>query len=1064
MSFLSKSSRLLTAALLSVSLLLPQGPVTVRAADSQGASAGLAPAAAPAAPSTVAPGLDSYSYSFDDGTLQGWAPRGGVTLGLTSESVVSATYSLKTAGRTAAWHGPSLNVSGLLKKGAVYEISGYVKLPQHAGGPAGTVKLSMEQKPAGGTTGYITVASSSVTAADWIQLKGSYSFTQEMDGLTLYVESSDAAEDILIDDLAIQMVTPADNDQTGLSSDFEDGTPQGWAPRIGSEAVNAVTDTAHSGAYSLLTTAREGAYFGPKRSMLGKVHKDSKYKFSVWVKLAPGEAPAQLRLSLERGYQGTNSYDTIVGSTAVTADGWVQLTGDYQLRNTADTLDLYVESADGKASFYLDDFSLSYIAPIGIQKDIPNLYERYQADFPNGIGAAIEPFETEGQHGELLKKHFNAVVAGNVMKPDYTQPVEGTFTFENADRVVAFAKANGMKVRGHTLVWHSQTPSWFFKDADGREMTEETDPAKRQANKELLLKRMETHIKTVVEHFGTDVYGYDVVNEVIDDTQGLRNSKWYQIAGKDYIKEAFRYARKYAPAGTKLYINDYNTHSPRKAQELYNLVKELLEEGVPVDGVGHQTHIRIDSPSIAQIGASIEMFGKLGLDNQITELDVTVYGNDTDKYDPVPQELLVKQGYRYKELMAEFVRLKAYISSVVFWGMADDNTWLKTFPITRTDLPLLFDEQLQAKPAYWGLVDPSKLPVSIQQGDVAQGKPEIDGKADLVWSTQQPFELKGDPVGGTFRTLWHGDSLYVLGEIRDSSRSKGDMVELFIDDNHAKTPAYEADDKHYVLKRSGKPDPRVKFKVKEVEGGYRFEAKVPITKGAVGVKKGFDIRVTDADTAGVVSWNDSTRSQDTDTSKFGSLTLAKAVSVQSVTKGTPVIDGKKDRIWNSAKNVSTGVWVQGTGGAAGRAKLLWDEGHLYVWAEVEDALLSDASAQAHQQDSIELFLDPNHHRSAVYEPDDGQFRVNFKNVLSFGGAASAEKISSRVTPVPGGYIVEAALALPDAARGRVIGFDFQVNNDGDGDGTRDTVAVWNDPSGLSYTNTSKFGALQLVTH
>ncbi|CAM4464905.1 endo-1,4-beta-xylanase [Paenibacillus tarimensis] len=1040
----SKTLQVVAAGLLLVSLLLPMGgqlASEVKAAEG-----------------------DAFTYTFDDGTVQGWSPRGGVTLSATSESAVSGVYSLKTTGRTAAWNGPSLNVKSLLQPGASYEISASVKLPEKAAGAAAsTVKLTMQEDPAGGTTAYPNIVSASIADNSWVQLRGTYSYSAPMDGLTLYVESSEAQEVILVDDVVIRAVVQPPADQSGIATDFENDTAQGWLPRMGSETL-AVTDAdAKSGTYSLLTTGRTQTYSGPSLSVTGKMHEQSKYKLSVWVKLAPGESAADLRLSIQRGYQGTNSYDTVVGNTPVTSGEWVRLTGDYQLRSAVDSLSVYVESGSGTPSFYLDDFTLAYIPPVAIEQDIPSLHEALAGQFKYGVGAAVEPFELEGQHGELLKKHFNSVVAGNVMKPDYLQKQEGIFTFERADAIVEFAKANGMSIRGHTLVWHSQTPDWFFRDLEGKEMVDETDPVKRQANKELLLKRMETHIKTVVEHFGTDVYAYDVVNEVISDSAGLRDSKWYRICGVDYIKEAFRYARKYAPEGTLLYINDYNTHSPRKAQDLYNLVTELLADGVPVDGVGHQTHIRIDSPSLKQITDSIEMFGKLGLDNQITELDVTVYSNDTDKYETVPEEVLLQQGYRYGELMQAFIRLKPYISSVVFWGMADDNTWLKNFPIARLDLPLLFDEQLQSKPAFWAIVDPSRLPARYESHDAAFGTAKVDQQEELLWQAQKAVRLSSETVTASFKTLWDAKRLYVLVDVNDSTRSPNDRVELFVDDNNGRTAAYEADDKHYTLHRSRKSVSGVSYNVKERSGGYRLEASIPITAAMENGLKGFDIRITDADTTGAqVSWSDTTASQQSDTSRFGELKLVKAVSIHKAVKGKPVIDGAQDSGWSRASELSTDVQVQGTGGASAKVKVMWDENYLYVLAKVDDRLLSDASANAYEQDSVEIFLDADNSKSSEYEPDDGQFRINFHNVRTFGGNAADELIQSAVKIVEGGYVVEAAIKLPDSKPCRVIGFDIQVNNDEDGDGKRDTVTIWNDQTGDSYRSTAKFGAVHLA--
>ncbi|MFC0470747.1 endo-1,4-beta-xylanase [Halalkalibacter kiskunsagensis] len=347
-----------------------------------------------------------------------------------------------------------------------------------------------------------------------------------------------------------------------------------------------------------------------------------------------------------------------------------------------------------------------------VEEDIPSLAETYIDYFP--MGAAIEPFQTTGLKADLLKKHVNWLVAENVMKPDAIQPSEGNFNWENADQIVEFARKNGMEVRFHTLVWHSQIGDWFFKDSEGKPMVDETDPVKREANKTLLLERLDEHVRTVVGRYKDDIISWDVVNEVIEpgDPDGMRASEWYQITGTDFIETAFRAAREAGGPGIKLYINDYGTDNPVKRDRLYELVKVLLEKGVPIDGVGHQTHIDIHGPTVTSIIDSMQKFSELGLDNLVTELDMSIYSwNDrSDFSDDIPEVVLQKQAERYQELFEAFKEHKDILSGVVFWGIADNHTWLHSFPVNRTNAPLLFDQNLNVKSAFWAVVDPSKLP------------------------------------------------------------------------------------------------------------------------------------------------------------------------------------------------------------------------------------------------------------------------------------------------------------------------------------------------------------------
>jgi endo-1,4-beta-xylanase len=428
---------------------------------------------------------------------------------------------------------------------------------------------------------------------------------------------------------------------------------------------------------------------------------------------------------------------------------------------------------------------------------------------------------------------------------------------------------------------------------------------------------------------------------------------------------------------------------------------------------------------------------------------------------------LIKQGYRYKDIFDVFKRHKDQISSITFWGMADDHTWLKTFPITRLDLPLLFDEQLQAKYAYWGVVDPSKLPVLIQNQDVPKGTPRINAKSELLWDMLPWTQVHATAtLSANFKTLWDERFLYLFLDVKDKSRDLTDSVEVFIDENNGKTTSYQSDDKHYTFKL-GTPLPRnVKFAVLPTRDGYRLEAAFPLsTAAAVGRQIGFDIRVTDGRRPSTpASWNDTTNSQNTDTSKFGTLTFTPALKLADVGKGTPVIDGVEDRAWSKAGTITTNTRVEGTSGATASVKLLWDATHLYIFAHVSDSLLSKASANPWEQDSIEVFVDQNNAKTTSYQADDGQYRVNYANEQSFGGAASAAKFVTATRVVPGGYVVEASIAL-DAIQARVgtlIGFDFQVNDDGQGNGTRSSVMTWNDGTGVSFRNTSRFGVLEFV--
>jgi len=340
-----------------------------------------------------------------------------------------------------------------------------------------------------------------------------------------------------------------------------------------------------------------------------------------------------------------------------------------------------------------------------------SLAQKYAQYFP--IGAAVDPASYH-THAALLERHFNSITTENEMKFESLQKTEGSFDYGTADAMVAYARDHGMKVRGHALVWHRQTPDWVFQDSSGAPVS-----------KAGLLARLKSHISHVVGHFKGSVYAWDVVNEAImddgkyrtaDEAEADQRSKWHGILGTTYIAEAFRYAHEADP-DAKLFYNEYRNYVPEKRQAVYQMLKQLLADGVPVHGVGLQCHLSIEPSTVPgnhgyhqtvkELETTIELYASLGLDVQVTELDLSVYVPGV-KYTPdqyytaatFTPELAAKQAARYGEFFDLFRKHKDVITGVTFWGIADDNTWLSEFSSKRTDFPLLFDVNHQPKPAF----------------------------------------------------------------------------------------------------------------------------------------------------------------------------------------------------------------------------------------------------------------------------------------------------------------------------------------------------------------------------
>jgi endo-1,4-beta-xylanase len=816
-----------------------------------------------------------------------------------------------------------------------------------------------------------------------------------------------------------------------VSAGFEDGDTQGWAPRLGSETL-AVTDAdAHSGTHSLLITQRQSAASGPALNVLNTIAKRSTYTFSTWVKLAPGQPATTLRLSLERRSNGTAKYDGVSATTPVTADGWARLTGSYTLTSVVDFLTAYVESANGTASFYLDDFELTPVELLPIQTDIPVLKDVLANDFV--IGTAVDGLEIEGAYGQLAARHFASVTPGNALKWESTERTEGQFSWERADIEVGFGVDHGLKVRGHTLAWHSQTPAWVFQRPDGTPLTSS------EADKALLLSRLETHIRAVVGRYQDRAYAWDVVNEIIDSNQpdGLRRSRWYEISGLDYVRTAFRVAHEVAPKA-ELFINDYGTEQPAKREALFKVVSQLLAEGVPVSGVGHQAHLNVDSPPVSNLEATIQRFVPLGLDQQITELDVSAYSNSTDTA-PVSNDVITNQGHRYRDLFDMLRRQKAHVSAVTLWGASDGQSWLRSFPIVRADKPLLFDDQLQAKPAFWGIVDPSKLAPLVRKMDVPQASPKVDGNRDAAWQLTPGAAVQGNTGGSaTVGLRWDSKRLYVLADVSDKTVNRADTVDVTVDGVQ------------YRWRRGGSSTPGLRAALACTATGYRLELAVPlVTAGQVGAQLPLRVTITDA-------------ARSTDPMIWtGTATLVDPIPVVDAVRGAPVLDGVVDPIWQRAPAVTTNVRVTGADGAIGTTRLLWDDTHLYILVTVSDPNLDGSNTNPWEQDSVELFVDPDNSKGAAYDSNDGQYRVSFANRQSVGGAPAANLTSATAT-IPRGYVVEAAIALSSIspAVGRLVGFDVQVNDATAG--ARTGVTTWHDPTGRSYIDTSRWGVVRLV--
>lgn len=357
----------------------------------------------------------------------------------------------------------------------------------------------------------------------------------------------------------------------------------------------------------------------------------------------------------------------------------------------------------------------------------PALRAEFQDDFK--VGVALGSSVVGGgqvQAEKLAARQFSSLTPENEMKWQALHPAPDRYHFKAADAFVAFSRRHRMELVGHALVWHSQTPDWVFQDKDGQAL-----------DREALLARMREHIHTVVGRYRGKIKGWDVVNEALSDggPDLLRDSPWRRIIGDDYLDHAFRFAREADPEA-ELYYNDYGLEDPRKRENCLKLLRGLSERGVPVDGVGTQSHFHLHHPPLAEVDKTITALAGLGLKVMVTELDVDVLPSrgdhgiaDINRHEkaepaldpypgPLPDPLQEELARRYAGLFQVYLRHRDSITRVTFWGLDDGRTWLNHFPIRgRTNHPLLFDRALKPKPAFHSVVAQKLSPPPPKSGD-----------------------------------------------------------------------------------------------------------------------------------------------------------------------------------------------------------------------------------------------------------------------------------------------------------------------------------------------------------
>ena len=490
--------------------------------------------------------------------------------------------------------------------------------------------------------------------------------------------------------------------KTVYVSDFSKDE-DGWYGR-GAQSFRTTDDT-------LKTTGRQSAWNSPGRDF--DLIEGGKYDLSVEVKQNDLDS-ANFMVSVAHSTGGMETYENLAFGNAPKGE-WTTLKGSYTA-GAFERFVLYVETTGADTlDFEIRNFMVTAPEPLPEAKptepsmtieeaeNIPSLKDVYSGNFDFGSAAPQSVFR-DIKWLQLIKDQFSILTPENELKPDSVLDVNASrklvtdsgdetsvaVHFDAAKALLRFAQSSGIKVHGHTLLWHSQTPEAFFHEG--------YDTKKPLVGREIMLGRMENYIKGVFEFLDENypgvVVSWDVLNEAIDDgTNWLRNSNWKKTVGEDYPNYAFAFARKYAPEGTLLYYNDYNTAMYAKRRGIIRLLNTLIPEG-NIDGYGFQMHHSVSFPSLIDVKNAVDDIAALNIRLRVSELDVGVDNNSEASF--------TKQAKYYAGVMKILLTHSDQFEAVQVWGLCDMMSWRSS------QFPLLFDGRGNPKPAFWAVADPER--------------------------------------------------------------------------------------------------------------------------------------------------------------------------------------------------------------------------------------------------------------------------------------------------------------------------------------------------------------------
>lgn len=856
-----------------------------------------------------------------------------------------------------------------------------------------------------------------------------------------------------------------------------------------------------------------------------KVSEGEEYEFSFWAKLSDdynkelkdSQKTVQFQPYYENG-DGKQEYDTtglISGTSAqiLEAGKWTKFEGTYKIPSGAKKVVIRIlEQGDWQepgscimGKYYVANVSMKKITKPKpeIEENIPDWKASVTESLGNGsiAGTAIMSSEiSDDTLMALVKKHFNAVTFGNELKPDALfnyqigQSVDSTtITFQGKELKVPvvndkqenldFSRADAMldkilewnnanpndkiRVRGHVLVWHSQTPEWFFH--------EDYDVAKPYADKETMNRRLEWFIFSVFDHyFGKAAngkydglfYGWDVVNEAVNgntyrddkvisdasdtstsDTRHGSNSMWWRVyKSNEFIINAFKYANKYAPNDVELYYNDFGETDNTKCEGIVKLINDVKSaDGTRLDAFGMQAHYNVDGFSAAQFKSVAKKYAAAAGKVQLTELDFKA-SSTYDGTAATKESEYTKMAYCHKNLYEAIKALKeegANVSGITVWGVIEPNSWLHSQSNLgggasgSAQCPLLFDGNYKAKPAYWAYVDATKLQPAIQKVTITEAK---DGNI-----AGETYTIDQGAVQAEFIPVWDADGLTVQVKVKDTTVNDADAVTVYVDPDNS---ASDITPHKVTVARTA---------AAAIAGGYQATVKVSMKGLKVAQQISLDVVVNNDGKTG--SFNDLTGKQESSSKYYAVATMKPGI--EKIPYGTISVDADADAAWGNAVNIP--LTINKGSEASANAKVLWDDDNLYVYATIKDAVLDKTGAQTHEQDSLEVFIDEDNGKTASYGEDDKQYRINYENEQSFNGKKClAENVKSATKTIDGGYVVEAAFKWTDIkpANGTKIGLEFQIN-DAKG-GKRIGTLSWYDETGMGWSGSNVYGTVELT--